>query len=81
LHHQILPGLKLQRAEKYLAGLDSPGLYFRVDLAKQESEKVGFSDQNYSESLLATLVYHYVQLIFKYIENYLKPSPELNECL
>ena len=25
------------------------------------SEKVEFSDQNYSESLLATLVYHYVQ--------------------
>ncbi len=45
------------------------------------SEKVEFSDQNYSESLLATLVYHYVQLIFKYIENYLNPSPELNECL
>ena len=45
------------------------------------SEKVEFSDHNYSESLLATLVYHYVQLIFKYIENYLKPSPELNECL
>ena len=38
------------------------------------SEKLEFSDQNYSESLLATLVFHYVQLIFKNIENLTKTN-------
>lgn len=35
-------GLKLSREEKYLAGLEAPGYFYRVDMQKQEGEKVGF---------------------------------------
>lgn len=36
-------GLRVGRTESYLQGLESPGMLFRIDLQKQEGEKLGFS--------------------------------------
>merc|ERR1740138_1921284 len=44
-------GLKRDRQEKYLAGLEAPGLFFRVDMKKQEGEKIGFGIVPKSDSL------------------------------
>lgn len=44
-------GLKVVRAEKYLSGLDAPGMYFRVDIEKEDNEKVGFGVSSKSDYL------------------------------